>query len=430
MRRIVGAAIAAGVLAGAAGAAVQADQGAPVPRPAVKAQAISVPVSAREPGRLPDGRYSPNMVHYRVHDPKIAVRLPDPAGGPEWAVQVFDAERVNLKKPARTLAGAKVIGRNRCAQLGRVQDGVFGWIYGDGRFRPTRLGGEYQLIQCTSRKRPALTASFASTLGLADPADPKLTGSIVWGLAPAPVDVAGTGGADGAAQAADGVFLELGSADAKPGAGARIEAGGKTLALGPSRAVPDFGGRIKIRFPTPIPGSERVEARAPDPGGGPGYGLQVAQTRERKGVPCVSQPQQIAGGRSGYVNLRLALFTGGSGLGPGSCRPLSTAPGDKRPCDDGYGFGSDEFEGEDAFQRRARDERRLLAGRTTVYGQCSADVVRVTVSTPRDTRTLVPSPVGHAFLAVYDGDFPAGELVITAHLRSGKTWTERHPLGF
>ena len=50
--------------------------------------------------------------------------------------------------------------------------------------------------------------------------------------------------------------------------------------------------------------------------------------------------------------------------------------------------------------------------------------------TPRDVRTLVPSPVGHAILAVYDGDFPAGELEITAHLRGGKTWTERHPLGF
>jgi hypothetical protein len=52
------------------------------------------------------------------------------------------------------------------------------------------------------------------------------------------------------------------------------------------------------------------------------------------------------------------------------------------------------------------------------------------VRTPRDVRTLVPSPAGHAILAVYDGDFPAGELEITAHLRGGKTWTERHPLGF
>jgi hypothetical protein len=64
-----------------------------------------------------------------------------------------------------------------------------------------------------------------------------------------------------------------------------------------------------------------------------------------------------------------------------------------------------------------------------VKAQCHPDVERVTLQTPRDVRTLVPSPLGHAILAVYDGTFPAGELVLTAHLKGGRTWRERFPLG-
>ena len=56
--------------------------------------------------------------------------------------------------------------------------------------------------------------------------------------------------------------------------------------------------------------------------------------------------------------------------------------------------------------------------------------MRVTLRTPRDIRTLVPSKIGHAILAVYDGGFVDGNLEFTAHLRDGKTWTETFPLGF
>jgi len=428
MRRLVATAVAAGVLLGAAGAAVRADGGAPAV-PAARSQATApVPISPRREGVLPDGRLSPAYVHYRVHGARIAVRLPDPAGGPEWAMKVFDAERVTLKKPARTLAGGRVVGRNRCVQLGRIQNGAFGWIYGDGQFRRVPAGAEGRLVQCTSRKRPQLSAQLESTLAIDDPANPKLTGAVVWGIAPkaSAVTVAGTGGADGAAEAAGDAFLKLGDASAKPGTDARVEAGGHTLRFS-RRGTPSFGGHFK--FPTPIPGSERIEARAPDPSGGPGYGLLVAPTRE--GVPCVGGATQVVGDRSGYIDLRLALFTGGGGLSPGACRPLNTRPDAKRPCDIGWGGGNaDELEGVDAFLHRARIERRLLAGRTEVYGQCSADVDKITVRTPRDVRTLAPSPVGHAFLAVYDGDFPGGKLEITVHLKSGKTWTQRSELGF
>jgi hypothetical protein len=48
-------------------------------------------------------------------------------------------------------------------------------------------------------------------------------------------------------------------------------------------------------------------------------------------------------------------------------------------------------------------------------------VERVTLDSPRDVRTLVPSPTGHAVLAVYDGHFIDGFVTMTAQLRGGET---------
>jgi hypothetical protein len=37
---------------------------------------------------------------------------------------------------------------------------------------------------------------------------------------------------------------------------------------------------------------------------------------------------------------------------------------------------------------------------------------------------------GHVVFALYDGSFPAGALVVTAHLRGGGAYTERIDLSF
>ncbi|HEV2813141.1 MAG TPA: hypothetical protein VGW10_07825, partial [Solirubrobacteraceae bacterium] len=214
--------------------------------------------------------------------------------------------------------------------------------------------------------------------------------------------------------------------DARQAGGARVEARDETVRFGSGPRLPPEIIR-RHPFPTAIPGTEAVEARAPDPAGGPGYGVPVARTRE--GVPCVGSEGRVVGDRVGGVDLRLALFDA-TGLTGDSCRPLSTAPTRERACDIGSSYSSvDDYEG-DAFLRRARIERRLQAGRMAIRGQCHPDVVRVTLRTPRDVRTLVPSPVGRAILAVYDGDFVAGDAIITAHFGDGRTWRERVPLGF
>ena len=83
------------------------------------------------------------------------------------------------------------------------------------------------------------------------------------------------------------------------------------------------------------------------------------------------------------------------------------------------------MEDRDPLLRRARVQRRLSPGRFQIEARCRADVERVTIQTPRDLRTLVPSSHGHVVFALYDGGFPAGDLVVTAHLRSGKQRSER-----
>jgi hypothetical protein len=223
-----------------------------------------------------------------------------------------------------------------------------------------------------------------------------------------------------------GAFLRLAGPDAHP-RDASVSGDGKRVRFG------NLGGPSRfprgIKFPTIIPGTETIEAPAPDPAGGPHWGIAVAQTKE--GTPCTSGgATQVVENRGGYVDLRLGLFTEGAMDGL-SCRPLQTKPSAARPCDIGWGGGNaEELEGREAFLAQARVQRRLLAGRTMIYAQCGADVERVTLRTPRDVRTLVPSATGHTVLAVYDGDFVGGEFEFVAHLRGGKVWRQRQPLGF
>ena len=62
-------------------------------------------------------------------------------------------------------------------------------------------------------------------------------------------------------------------------------------------------------------------------------------------------------------------------------------------------------------------------GRVLVGGVAHPDVVSITLRTPRDVRTLIPSGRHHAILAVYEGAFPGGELTATALMRDGREVT-------
>lgn len=425
-RSILLCALIAGTLAGAAGAAVQAQEPPDAPPASVAvATATAVPVPTAAPrGRDAQGRYSASYTHYRLRNVSYPVRVEDPAGGLPWVVKAFDADRLVLDKPAKTLERARVIGRQRCVQLGRLQGRTFGWVFGDGAFR--RTGVEDRLMQCTSRKRPASVSRFFTTLAITDPAAPKLAGTVIYGFLPgAPtVTVEGTGEADGAATTRDGVFLRVAGPDAHPGG--KLTGGGRSVPLEPLAGIPTFP--RGMRFPTLVPGTQVAEAPAPDPAGGPRWALPVAQTRE--GTPCVGQATRVVEDRAGRADLALGLFSEDR-LSSQACRPLQVRPDPDRPCDLSWGSAAEiEMERNDAVFARGLIERRLQEGRSTVWGQCAPEVERVTLQTPRDVRTLVPSAIGHAFLAIYDGTFVDGKLKITAHLRGGKTWTHEAPLGF
>jgi hypothetical protein len=78
---------------------------------------------------------------------------------------------------------------------------------------------------------------------------------------------------------------------------------------------------------------------------------------------------------------------------------------------------------------RAPIERRTLPGRTIITGVAEADVVSVTLATPRDVRTLRPSGPEHVFIVVYDGQFFRGRITASVLLRDGRTVTEPVPNG-
>lgn len=45
----------------------------------------------------------------------------------------------------------------------------------------------------------------------------------------------------------------------------------------------------------------------------------------------------------------------------------------------------------------------------------------MTIATPRDVRTIIPSARAHAFIVAYDGSFPTGVIVMTSTFKDGTT---------
>jgi hypothetical protein len=64
-----------------------------------------------------------------------------------------------------------------------------------------------------------------------------------------------------------------------------------------------------------------------------------------------------------------------------------------------------------------------------LYGTTTAAVARVTISSTRDVRTVVPDPIAHAFLVVYDGTVPDETFRVIGHLRDGTAFTTLQPSG-
>ncbi len=180
-------------------------------------------------------------------------------------------------------------------------------------------------------------------------------------------------------------------------------------------------GRAVQGFPGP-PAPSAPQARAPDPNGGAPWGFaagadgstaygqivdgRIASIEPRSGA-LRDAPDGWSGGGSPGLERRqgpVSFDTQGGAEAP----PLGRAP---------------------AEPSQAQIERRTLPGRTIITGVAEADVVSVTLATPRDVRTLRPSGPKHVFIAVYDGQFFRGRITATVLLRDGRTVTQQVPNG-
>ncbi len=155
-------------------------------------------------------------------------------------------------------------------------------------------------------------------------------------------------------------------------------------------------------------------AIAPDPDGGPPWGFTV-------GPNNFQQSGEFVDGILAYVSAQGRLMTGGQSSGGGTAAPGHSPLKILTPQSVSPDTNADGTLSEPQIQRRT------LPDRTVIEGTAGADVKSITLRTPRDVRTLIPSGPQHAFIAVYDGYFYDSVVTATALLSNGRTVTETVP---
>jgi hypothetical protein len=378
-------------LAGSAvgAAAVLADE--PAPAPAVPA--VATPAAPKErayTGSAP-------------RDIEIIRREPDPSGGAPWAVRRF----------AATLANGTVV---NCFELGRLDGEAFGWIDGSGAFKPVEPGRFDTPADCKApiqqRKLGASPQRF-TTVSLPAGGTPKPLETVTFGTA-APT-VAGVKLRDEPPLTpdADGVFLRIreGEADGPLPTTVVTYRDGHTTTI-------NLGGEIPARagVERSLPGTDYVAAQAPDPAGGQPWAL--LGSRGTHGGTCLSTAGRLVGTQLGILNREKAFFV------PGSFGVMRICDDKTRKPTRAYPMRLTTLSSSiDDGDPRGRIERRVQDTRIVFHGRVHPDVVTVTIHTPRDVRTLVPSSRAHAIIAVYDGGFPGGKVTATARLEDGSEVT-------
>lgn len=405
MKRVVIAAVLAGVIGGSIAALVVPDSGrstAPAPRVAQQREATrpDAPKVRLVPGSM-----------------RIELRAGDPDGGVPWAIRSYVAVVVGHST------------RMHCSQLGRVLHGRFGWIDGSNVFRPAGLESFGQAPAVCGDAEPGVHQPprfDARTLvrGIDGPR-PSLGTAVVWGMAgrgAERVEVRLSGRSETPRLEGRGAFLVFGrKAPHRDEATATFTYRGGETRRAPERQHPfPPNGPAINRNGSPRAGAVELLARAPDPAGGLPYGFGGVRS-DRDGF-CVGQPQRVVGDRVGNVDFDLGTFA--ESFFPVTECSLPNDPRlEKHPVGAYYMFSDGgiaaEDEGEGAAAHRARVERRTLPGTSIVAGTARADVRSLTIATPRDVRTIVPSSPAHGYIAVYDGGFPTGKIVTTAHFADG-----------
>jgi hypothetical protein len=351
----------------------RADPLVPVPAPAGDPARPRVAPARREPSGA-------SFVRLRaIGRVSVEARMPDPRGGPEWAIRTFRVERY-----VRERGHDHAISTGACAQLGRLLRGRFGWVDAANTFRPVRISLRGAPWWCGSRTpdlrgEPELQVMTRIT-------DPRVgaaraTQTIVWGI----VGSAGTPAVavDGtparAVTGPHGTFLL-----AAPSAhAADVELTASYPGRPPvHRAISFRAGAerfAKRLAPQPLPSGRRlpapalpvrgarptVELRLPDPNGGLPWGISAAPADG--GGWCTSGLARIVGDRVGAVDYELGTFTDAPPSPNGGCPTPGQGPSRARPLAFGYsgGGGLAGELGQDPLA--GRTARRTQRGATTYW---------------------------------------------------------------
>jgi len=372
-------------LAGSAiGAAIVLAGEQPAPAVPAVAPAQTVPHDKRPP--------------VTARDITIDITVADPKRGPEWAIRRF------------TAGGPE----SECAELGRIVHGTFGWIDGSGTFRPARPGRHEAPDFCQPAKflnRIGAQTLSTTTVRYVPGRSPQPERGVTWGLAASGIAAIRPEGGPELTVTKRGSFLHVG--DAPPNAYPK----GEMIRRDGSVRRYDYGPEYPSTFVAPKPGTTRVAIEAPDPAGGQPWAILVADGPH--GELCRSQEGRLLGNRLGSIERPLDVFD--PRFGEIFCPRTPRDPTPAYPLRISYGLWSEGF-GDDS---NGHVERRVLRGRVSIHGEADPSVVSVTLRTPRDVRTLVPSQPDHLLLAVYEGTFPTGEVIATAHLKDGRDFTRR-----
>lgn len=313
----------------------------------------------------------------------------------------------------RTLVDTEVVARNRCVQLGRIVDGAFGW--GDAapvRCRPTDA-------------RPEAVALCETLVDAPTDGETAPIATVAWGLAAdAQTDRVALGGLSDQDRSvrldgARGAFVAPAGAEVRAHEVTARFDGGEAVRLG---RLPESGGWRGT--PDLRRGTSRLEVRAPDPSGGPVLGAMTAARTAHGASPSpaqvVGRAHRVGESRPGHLRRSESAQL----LLPG--RPPHTAAAHR--CLHGLRrrLRRDQWHSTAVRPRRPAHAPRDL----TISGLTHPDVRLVTIATERSVRTLAPSPSAGAFVAVFDGDFPAALIELVATMADGSTVTQSLETGF
>ncbi len=373
-------ALAAALAGSAIGAAVVLADDNPTPNVPAVAPAKTTPRDKQPP--------------VKARDITIEAQADDPKGGPPWAVRRFTSNAVE----------------SECVELGRIVNGTFGWIDGHGTFRPVHAGLHQAPDLCSQPDfLEKLGAQPFGTTTVAYPpgGSPEPSRGITWGLAAPDIRAIHPEGGPELAMTKRGAFLAV--SDAPP----KSYPKGELIRRDGSVRRYDYGPEYPKTFIAPKPGTTRVAVRAPDPAGGQPWAILAAEGPH--GELCTSQEGRQLGLRLGEID---SLDTFQPRFNEIVCARRARMPTPAYP----LRLTTGRWGAEPGDDTRGHVERRVLQGRTTISGEVHPDVVSVTLRTPRDVRTLIPSK-DHLILAIYEGTFPIGNVSATARMKDGREVT-------